>query len=180
MHYKLAEKVIGSTGLRQQRLCEALGGRALVQTSRGMHDEAMALLEASVTAAETYGSPADSARWLSHLAGVHRKMKSLEKSRETILRARLVLSGQSTMLAEILGAPELVRVMANLEGEAALLASAHGPTARRGASSASSFKSITSASIARSQPEKLLLPLHPYARRHSAQPNRAHVKTKTR
>ena len=121
MHFKLAERVIGSTNLRRERLCEALGGRALVQTSRGVHEDALALFEKAVAAAGQYASPMQVAQWLAQSAGLHRRMKSSEKSAAAITQARQALSTESTVLARIVGRPELLRVMANIEGEAALL-----------------------------------------------------------
>src|SRR5690242_15892808 len=61
MHYKLAEEVIGSTGLRSERMPEALGGIARVQTGRGRRDEADASYQKAINAADT---PIRRARWL--------------------------------------------------------------------------------------------------------------------
>lgn len=121
MHAKLAEKVICDTRLRLERLHEALGQRALVHRVQGQHDESLRLLEEAVAAARQHGTPVDVARWTVDQAGLHRKMKSADKAREAIGRAREALRDKSTQLAEILGRSDLLRVLAQLEGETALL-----------------------------------------------------------
>jgi tetratricopeptide (TPR) repeat protein len=88
MHFDLAAKVIGRSGVAKNRLHEALGGRALMFRRAKRYDQALELYEKAAMAAKEHATEQDAAHWIGRQGPVLREMGETERAREIVTRAR--------------------------------------------------------------------------------------------
>ena len=126
MHYKLAEKVILHSNIRQ-RLHETLGGQGRVLRRRQRPAEALERFRAAQAAAEESALPIESARWKLSTVSALRAQGNLEDARTAIREAEAIIRPERQGPLSFLGSvnlfdPDQVSIVAELEGQIGLTA----------------------------------------------------------
>jgi tetratricopeptide (TPR) repeat protein len=88
MHFDLAAKAIGRSGIAKDRLHEALGGRGLMYRRAKRYDRALASYEKAAAAAQEHASAQAVAHWVGRQGAVLREMGDVERARTAVTRAR--------------------------------------------------------------------------------------------